>query len=168
MRLDWNGHNFIARLADKSEHAKARKLGFEKLGPAWTTQSLKVAAQLRDKATDSARVILNRYLIEESPWLGRIQWPEGKTPLSFQLPATEFSLDRNRSYLALDPGLGKGVITALIANALEDWLVTIVCPPYLIYNVESELRAWDVHEAQYRDSHSARPDARGLPNPHRP
>lgn len=146
MQLIWNHHGFEARPSAQWEFERVRKAGFE-FSPAqgcFTTKSLKVAARLRQYADEGAREILNRYFIERKPWTGRIQWPYGLKPLDFQVPAATFILERNRSYLAADPGLGKGVITALIANALPDQPFVIICPPHLIYNVQAEIDKWGV------------------------
>lgn len=79
-------------------------------------------------------------------------WPEGLEPYDFQLDAIEFALNRGASYLALDPGLGKTIIAALILNKLnlEDYCIGVyICPPFLVTNTTSEFIKWGVSANQF-------------------
>lgn len=73
-------------------------------------------------------------------------FPEGLTPFAFQVDAFQFAvkaLKENRScYLALDPGLGKTIIAAMIANEFFLETVYYVCPPFLTTNTEEEFSKW--------------------------
>jgi SWI/SNF-related matrix-associated actin-dependent regulator 1 of chromatin subfamily A len=69
-------------------------------------------------------------------------WPAGLTPLPHQLVAVEWALSRDKSYLALDPGLGKTIVAALVSNRLPDFKVFYVCPPFLTKNTENEFQKW--------------------------
>lgn len=90
---------------------------------------------------------MDRVLLTHTPWTAAIPFPPNETPLPFQLPAARFLLERNRSYLAADPGLGKTIIAMLAANALSisrDMMPAIayLCPPFLMPNVENEVDRW--------------------------
>lgn len=72
-------------------------------------------------------------------------WPEGLTPFDFQLRAVHFALQRENTYLALDPGLGKTIIAALILNKLQETKPAkayFICPPFLTTNVDAEFSRW--------------------------
>lgn len=68
-------------------------------------------------------------------------WPEGLSPLPHQLEAVEWALKRKRTYLALDPGLGKTIVAALIANKTKAHIF-YVCPPFLTQNTNAEFEKW--------------------------
>lgn len=108
---------------------------------AWTTPSIEVAARLREYADDRAKKKIHSQIITHTPWPGRIQWPRGLTPKPFQLTAARFALERNRSYIAADPGMGKTIIAALVLNALKRPVV-FICPPSLALNTKYELEKW--------------------------
>jgi SWI/SNF-related matrix-associated actin-dependent regulator 1 of chromatin subfamily A len=85
--------------------------------------------------------------VTHAPWSGRIPYPKGLTPKPYQLEAARFALSRNHSYLALDPGLGKTIVAALIINALRFPIsrrVIFITPPSLALNAKSELEKWSV------------------------
>lgn len=68
-------------------------------------------------------------------------WPEGLKPMKHQLEAVEWVLSRKRSYLALDPGLGKTIVAALVANRTKAHIF-YVCPPFLTQNTNAEFDKW--------------------------
>lgn len=108
----------------------------------WYTPDSAVAVKLRDYGTESAKHQIDRLLVTVSPWTTPLPHPpEGLSLLPHQIPSILFSLERNRSYLGLDPGLGKTIIAARIAAALGR-LVVYICPPFLTRNVEEEFRKW--------------------------
>lgn len=111
----------------------------------------RVAVKLREYATENAESKLKRLLIEETPWLGGLPVPNDKTLLEWQPGAAMWALTRNRSYLALDPGLGKTPIAITVTNALTEKaekekrpapVVFYVCPPFLTRTVEYEFEEW--------------------------
>lgn len=63
------------------------------------------------------------------------------TPKPFQLTAVDFALKRQASYLALDMGLGKSVVAALIHNHLNS-ATLVISPPSLVLNLEYEFTRW--------------------------
>lgn len=108
----------------------------------WVTATLKTAMRLRQYADKTAENELNRALLKYEPWPHRLTYPHGLTPKPFQLEDALFSLARNRSYLALDPGLGKTIIAALIRWALADCNAAYICPPFLQKTVAYEFDKW--------------------------
>lgn len=75
-------------------------------------------------------------------------WPEGLSPLPNQLEAVDWALTRPRSYLALDPGLGKTIVAALIANKTKAHIFYI-CPPFLFQNTHAEFDKWTFQKKLY-------------------
>lgn len=125
----------------------------------WYTPSPLVAARLRAIADQKANSEIQRRLILVEPWPGQLLFPKDETPKPHQTDAALFALSRNRSYLALDPGLGKTIVAALIANALAHryefhnrihgdlhapraGLFVYVCPPFLLDNTLAEWERW--------------------------
>lgn len=141
LHLSFTGSEFVAR-GDST--TIIRQAGFKWSGARnkWTTTSHQAAARLRAYADPSARNELTRVMIVNEPWSGPLPFPRGLNPYGFQLnPSVRFALNRNRSYLALDPGLGKTVIAAIVRNARGGSAVYIA-PPFLTRNVEAEFRKW--------------------------
>jgi SWI/SNF-related matrix-associated actin-dependent regulator 1 of chromatin subfamily A len=102
-----------------------------------------MSTKLKDQSDKSARIKPSKTTITKEPWLGAIRYPKGLHPKLFQFEAIRFALERNRSYLALDPGLGKTIIAALIARNLAHLDVWYVCPPFLVENTYSEMLKWN-------------------------
>lgn len=116
---------------------------------AWTTKNAEVAGRLRKYADSDAKTKIDRSLISVEPWTTCEQyWPEGLDPRAFQTLAARFVLERNYSYVAADPGLGKTIIMALVINAMNQKLkrdrvpVVVVNQPGLCLNTKAELEKW--------------------------
>lgn len=110
---------------------------------AWVTPRLRTAIRFKKHFAVSAQNYMNARLLKIKPWTGSLSVPRGFKLKDFQEEAAIFALSRNKSYLALDPGLGKGVIAAVIARTLRG-PVFYVCPPALVENVKAELEKWSV------------------------
>lgn len=112
----------------------------------WYTPSPTVAARLREICDDTALKQINRKVLHIEPWTGELPIPPGKGLLPFQKRAAVFALARNRSYLALDPGLGKTIIAVVTMNALQkrygDYSFVYFTPPFLCGNVLAEFEQW--------------------------
>lgn len=116
----------------------------------WFTFSCRVALKLQDYFKNSAKEEINRVMLLKLPVeCDSIPFPKKLKPLPFQLAATAFALERNRSYLALDPGLGKTIVASLIMNSLKAPVVYI-CPPFLVRNIQYEFEKWGLPK---RDIH---------------
>lgn len=110
----------------------------------WYTPLHKVAARLREYADEEAQNEIKRILISIKPWSSRIPYPSNLNPLPYQIEAAQFALARNRAYLGLDPGLGKTIVASLIMNAHAGHHAIFICPPFLMLNIEAEVKKWGV------------------------
>lgn len=114
----------------------------------WYTDSPKVAAKLEQYLNSEAKKEVEKILLIIQPWERELVVPSHKKLYQFQRKACEFALSRNRSYLALDPGLGKTPIAAVIAGTLSlinnpsPIEVVYICPPFLMKNVMNEFAKW--------------------------
>lgn len=144
MKLVFENGRYICRCS-YNERQWPKKVGFrwDLLYKVWYTRDPRVASRLREYAEGIAKNKIDSNLISITPWTGAIPYPKDLTPLPFQIEAVKFALSRNKSYLALDPGLGKTIIAQLILNSLKVPCL-YVCPPFLRKNVESELTKWAV------------------------
>lgn len=122
----------------------------------WYTVDPREALRLRRYADETAEKELSRTFIEFVPWTGRLPHPKEVEPKYFQYYAAEFALSRNRSYLALDMGVGKTICAALIFNATHGGMVYI-CPPYLVDTVAEEFEKWGVKPLQISTLTKKRP-----------
>ncbi len=141
--LDFDGNTFrYDHHSDSGQIARAAGFHWDAINANWYTRSPAVAVKLREYATETAQKKLNQVLIQVSPWLSPLpQPPKGLVLKDHQMTAAKFSLSRNRSYLGLDPRLGKTPIAATITRASK--AVTVyVSPPFLLRNVEAEFKRW--------------------------
>lgn len=92
----------------------------------WFTKSPKVAARLRQWADGEAEKEIEARTIIVRPWSGRIVHPQRQVPKEWQLRAAKWAIERNRSYLGLDPRLGKTIAAAMVINTLSCNAVWIV------------------------------------------
>lgn len=148
LKLVFDGEQFICHCSF-FERAIPKDVGFRWSleHQKWYTTNPGIARRLVEFADESAKKEINRILIQKSDWTAAIPHHPSLTPKPFQIKAARFALERNRSYLALDPGLGKTICAALIINALRQHQgpktkVVYVCPPFLVANVSEELTKW--------------------------
>lgn len=108
----------------------------------WYTESLSVAYRLREYFDDSAKNKINDIVLNISPWSGMQPYaPKNLSLFPHQIEAANFALQRNRSYLGLDPGLGKTIVAAIIAE-VHPGPVVYICPPFLLQNTKNEFEKW--------------------------
>lgn len=153
LKLTFDGKRFLF-LCSFKERDTPRQAGFKFInagGPhhQWCTESPVVAAKLRAYGDESALGNLTKNLIHVAPWLSPLPPPpKGLALKEFQIPAVEFALSRNHSYLGLPPGAGKTICAATITSGIlqdprfETCRVLYICPPFLTRNVEEELLKW--------------------------
>jgi SWI/SNF-related matrix-associated actin-dependent regulator 1 of chromatin subfamily A len=144
MRVSYTGRDFICHCSFEERHIP-KDAGFRWSGEhqTWYTPSHGIAQRLVGFADESAKKEITRVCLSISDWTGVIPYPVHLHPKPFQIKqAAPFALSRNRSYLALDPGLGKTICAALIHNALNSMFTIYICPPFLMANVEEELKKW--------------------------
>lgn len=116
----------------------------------WWTPSAHIANRMWAFASPVAQKVISRSVLMYQEWKGEVAYPDGLRPLPFQIPGAIFSLSRNRSYIGADPGLGKTVMAALVANSLPRHHVVYICPPSLVLNVLEEFKRWLIYPAQIR------------------
>lgn len=148
LEIHYSHGEFIARAPRDELRLRAAKWRWCAKRSLWYTRSYVVALRLRDEMGEgSAKEQLRRKILTHTPWPSAPPHPPELKPRTFQRMAAKFSLARNRSYQALDPGLGKTIVAMLIANALHQHhrgRVTFVymCPPFLVENVREEFLKW--------------------------
>jgi SWI/SNF-related matrix-associated actin-dependent regulator 1 of chromatin subfamily A len=121
---------------------KIQKAGFKNnKTDGWFTTKMMSASLLRDYADEKAENIFRRAFLRHSPWKGALVIPKKLTLLSHQPTAATYALSRNKSYLALAPGLGKTIVAAIIAATLNGRAL-YVCPPFLAINTMEEFKKW--------------------------
>lgn len=126
------------------ERALPRSAGFLWDGEErkWYTRSVAVAVKLRDYADQNVKNFLKTKMIFVSPWDEPLpQLPKGLSLYQHQIETIRFAMSRNRSYLGLDPGLGKTAVAAIIARLVKE-PVLYLCPPFLVRTVENEFKTW--------------------------
>ena len=142
MRLQFTGSEFVVACS-YAERELPKKAGFRwhPNKQRWYTPSHAVAARLRDYADETAKTEISRVLLSFSPWTEPLSHPKSLKLYDFQKTAIEYGLSRNRAYLALDPGLGKTICAAVMAETLKKPCLYI-CPPFLVANTLKEFERW--------------------------
>lgn len=105
------------------------------------TPSIMGASLLRKYADERAEKIFQKAFIIFERWESALTIAKGVKLLPHQPGAVRYALSRNRSYLALSPGLGKTIIAAVI-SATFGKRVLYICPPSLVENVLSEFETF--------------------------
>lgn len=142
VRFDTKTETFICKCSFDDRHIpRTAKFNWSQTKKVWYTQNLNTASRLREYFDKTAIAQARQVLIEYKPWTGGYSYPPNLKPLEFQFDAAKFALSRNRSYLALDPGLGKTIVAAVVAASLAQPVVYI-CPPFLLENVKEEFTKW--------------------------
>jgi SWI/SNF-related matrix-associated actin-dependent regulator 1 of chromatin subfamily A len=111
-------------------------------------QQNKMSGPLRAQREDSEEIQQKNISPEAMLRAGQTFWPEGLTPMPHQLEAVNWAFSRKNSYLALDPGLGKTIVAALLANVTGAHIF-YVCPPFLTQNTTSEFEKWTFQKKLY-------------------
>lgn len=150
LQLDYSMGVFLARCSFE-ERELPRQAGF-RWNPTenvWYTESFVVAARLREHATPRAEEKFKADRINVTPWARRLP-DQAHSLMSHQIEALYFALGRDKSYLAMDPGLGKTAVAAVMTTALYDdtagmFAGVYVTPPFLYRNVVAEFKRWAPH-----------------------
>ena len=146
MKVIFNRELFIAH-CNFDERLIPKEAGFrwQKEKKFWYTLNHGVAARLREYCEPSAITEINRKVLVYEPWAHGLVVPTTEVIKTFQNEAAHFALARNKSYLALDPGLGKTPIAAVVASTLnkaKPLAFVYICPPFLTRNTEAEFKRW--------------------------
>jgi hypothetical protein len=147
MQVVFTGTQFECRLKfDERNIPKEAGFFWDNTNKVWYTKKYGVAARLHAYLDDTARNELAKKRIMIETWTGGLSVPKGQKLYDFQENACLFSLARNKSYLGLDPGLGKTPCAAVIAQSLNDFQQCVagvyICPPFLTRNTEVEFNRW--------------------------
>lgn len=148
LEIHYSHGEFNARAPRDELRLRAAKWRWCAKRSLWYTKSYVAALRLRDEMGEgSAKDQLSRKILTHTPWPESPPFPPELKPKAFQIMAAKFALARNRSYLALDPGLGKTIVAALIANALHQHhrgraTFVYMCPPFMVENVREEMLKW--------------------------
>jgi len=107
----------------------------------YVTRSSQTANRLYQFCDHDARRELDRIYIRLFDKPAPPNVPKGYALHHVQRMGFDFCMQRNRSYLALDMGLGKTPVAVLAAERHQKPVVYIL-PPFLIENVKNEFRTW--------------------------
>ena len=144
LRLTLAGNIYTAEEAfAKKDTLRAFGWRWDRVKCVWWTINPRAALPFISLAVGPAREQLRtlRGLVELPAPEGRPLYPPGRTPKRFQTRAIDFALTRNHCYLAMDPGLGKTIVAAMVLNALAGGGI-YVCPAYMVPNVTEEMGRW--------------------------
>lgn len=164
MKLIFDGSSFIA-LCAFSEKEIPKQSGFlwNTFLKRWETRSPVIAVRLRQYADENARKKIDRLFLSSSPWPHGIQTTSVNKNLTlkpYQERAVRFALEQNKTYLALDPGLGKTAIAATIRRHFPKHFAAYICPPFLENTVKNEFKTWcdkNLHTYIFPDTKIHRP-----------
>lgn len=138
-----NGLYIFICTFDERGLAKQAGLRWDKARRVWFTPDTQAAARLREYADGPASLELKRLtIVQAQPWSTPLPVPEGLELLPHQPDGVKFILERNRSYLGADPGLGKTIMAAVACAAIPFEPVVYICPPFLLKNTASEFKKW--------------------------
>jgi SWI/SNF-related matrix-associated actin-dependent regulator 1 of chromatin subfamily A len=139
---------FVCKCAFDERHVP-KQAGFEwnPMTREWETRKLSKAVRLRDYFDKTAEKQFNQKSIEISPWAGGILFPKHQRLKKYQERGARFALERNRSYIAFEQGLGKTPTAVTVINSYKEPTL-IICPPFLVDNWKRELKNWLVDETE--------------------
>jgi SNF2 family DNA or RNA helicase len=117
--------------------------------------SILAARSLQPYLSNSAKTELGRRLLKIIPWAGGLSYPKGFALEPHQVEACNFALSRNRAYLALDPGKGKTIVSAVVFNSLNtaDRMdarpasALFICEAFMKDTIQEEFAKWTPFEA---------------------
>lgn len=149
VKITFDGEIFRASCHFDARHiVDAAGFRFHEERKFWYTELHRVAARLSQYADDKAKNEIYSVMLDVTPWEGALPHPQNLKPVYYQPIAARFALSRNRSYLAMDPGLGKTPTVCLMMNALHSKrprAFIYMCPSFLVRNVENEIDTWCPH-----------------------
>lgn len=118
----------------------------------WYTKDIKTAAALSDHFDEKTKKLLDSISFEKKPWSGgtlQFPMPNHLELDDVQYKAIEFAINRNHSYLALDPGLGKTPVSVVLMNIQtlikNNSKILLIVPPFLVSNWISEIENWKTY-----------------------
>lgn len=107
----------------------------------WSTRSLEKAVKLRQFADESAEIKFKKNFTTLFKLPEQIIYPDHLEPKVFQFESAWSILGHSPAYCADEAGLGKTITATLCMNTVPGPAL-IICPSYLKYNWQKELRTW--------------------------
>lgn len=102
--------------------------------------------RLREYFTDELKLKISNSILRKKLWSHSFYHNKKQTLDKHQVIATQYALDRNNSYLALEQGLGKTIVGSVVVSTLIETFyiekVLLIVPPRLITNWVDELNLW--------------------------
>jgi SWI/SNF-related matrix-associated actin-dependent regulator 1 of chromatin subfamily A len=121
--------------------AKRAGFVFDNVTKQLQTCKIDKAIKLRAFADKSAESKFKKYSFTRFMRPERILYPDHITPKPYQLSSALHCLTRSPAYLADEAGLGKSFTSIMCLNTVPGRAL-IVCPPYLKYNWDDELKKY--------------------------
>jgi len=144
MKLNFENSLYILTCTfEERVKAQEAKFYFDDSLKKWVTDSAGKAKHFIQYADDKAKLKILQNCLTINEYTAPLPAPIGKTFREYQHRAGQWALSRNRSYLALDMGLGKTPIAVGITNA-RPGKTLFITPPFLKFNVEREIKAWSI------------------------
>lgn len=117
----------------------------DKKTKSFSTTNVEAASRFQDIADKNAKYILKQRVQKINPQAGKsVVYPNHVTPMPFQLKGVEYSLQRNRSYKAHQPGLGKSMQFILSCNSIKADQYLVIAPSFLKFNWAREITMFSI------------------------
>ncbi len=140
--LTYDQRCFIAKTTFAARHIpKEAGFTFDSDLKRFVTWDMLVAVKLRKFADFKANYVLDSMFIKQTP-VPNLTIKKGLKLDDYQISGTRHMLSYNKTYCALDPGLGKSAlaITAMNSTARGPFLIT--SPDFLRFNWEAQITKW--------------------------
>lgn len=121
----------------------------------WITHDPQIAFRLYEFCDENTKLVLKKFVGDNRLEFNRdsIKWPLGLPPFPHQIEGVEFISKRKASYLAFEAGTGKTIIAVLAMNATPGKTL-VVCPAFLKYNWEAEIKKWSTRPLKIQILHN--------------
>ena len=149
-KLSFENGRFYFDAHTRRENLLARKIGLKLNHDVlrWTTVNFDKARALRQWADEGAERKLKYHFITNLSPPECIQYPDDQAPRTWQIENAWHALTRTPCYIADEAGLGK-TISAILAINSDFGKTLIICPPYLRFNWEDELKRWLTDQSRF-------------------
>lgn len=107
------------------------------------TSNIQLVEKHKEHATPFVHKLLDqRYIrVTNTFTADDVVYPKNLSLRNYQVSDIVFALNRNRAYLAVDPGLGK-TIEAICVHNTQPRPVVYLCPPFLLKDVARKYDEW--------------------------
>lgn len=134
---------FVANSDNENELARNARLISSGDNLRWFTRNAYKARKLRAFSDSSAENKFKKTFITDFKRPEQIVYPDHLSPKLFQIESAWHCVTRSPAYLADEAGLGKTITAIMCMNTIPGPTL-IICPAYLKYNWEHELKKWCV------------------------